>query len=71
MEKVFIEFIKWCMMPYVVTLCLILLIGFIWAVRNGKWVIFERAKIMARPMSRFIDLFAGKLPQFNNKKEGK
>ena len=69
MQEIFIVFIKWCMMPYVVTLCIILLIGFIWSVQNGKWVILEKAKAMTRPMSGLLDRFMGKLPTYNKNKD--
>ena len=62
MTEIFIELIKWCMMPYVVTICLILLIAFIIAVCTEKWSVLERAKVMARPMSILIDRLNGKLP---------
>ena len=69
MEKVLVAFIKWCMMPYVVTLCIILLFSFIFAVRNGKWDILEKAKVMTRPMSGLMDRFIGKFPPFNKNKD--
>ncbi|MDJ0985287.1 MAG: hypothetical protein QNJ26_07065 [Desulfobacterales bacterium] len=62
MTEIFIALIKWCMMPYVVTICLILLIAFIIAVCTEKWSVLERAKVMARPMSILIDRLNGKLP---------
>ncbi len=62
MTEIFIALIKWCMMPYVVTICLILLIAFIIAVCTEKWSVLERAKVMARPMSTLIDRLNGKLP---------